>query len=154
MKPLLSAESIPPKFSTWAPNVQKIAPEMSMEEIRQLYESEFLRGDTFKNDIYTVIRTPLKGGFHLSIRRNDRKACRDWRHFQQIKNELCGPECEAVELYPAESRLIDTANQFHLWVLPAGQNFRVGYMMGRHVTGPEQAATLGAVQRPFESEAT
>ena len=27
-----------------------------------------------------------------------------------------GEENEGVELYPAESRLVDGANQFHLWV--------------------------------------
>jgi hypothetical protein len=35
----------------------------------------------------------------------------DWRDLQRIKNQLVGPECEAVELYPAESRKVDTANQ-------------------------------------------
>jgi hypothetical protein len=38
---------------------------------------------------------------------------------QAIKNGIVGEECEAVELYPAESRLVDTANQYHLWALPS-----------------------------------
>lgn len=53
----------------------------------------------------------------LSIKRNDKHPCRDWRHFQWIKNQLCGPECEGVELFPKESRLVDGSNQYHLWVL-------------------------------------
>lgn len=57
---------------------------------------------------------------HLSIKRHDRKAIHDWRDLQRIKNEVCGPEREAVEIYPAESRLMDTSNQFHCWVFPAG----------------------------------
>lgn len=52
----------------------------------------------------------------LSIRETDRTTRHDWRDLQQIKNELCGPECEAIEIYPAESHLCDCANQFHLWV--------------------------------------
>jgi len=52
---------------------------------------------------------------HLSVKRKDREACRDWRHLQEIKNALVGDECEGVELFPAESRLVDTANQTHLW---------------------------------------
>lgn len=36
---------------------------------------------------------------------------------QRIKNELLGDEYEACELYPAESRLVDGANQFHLWAI-------------------------------------
>jgi hypothetical protein len=33
------------------------------------------------------------------------------------KTSWSGPRTKAVELYPAESRKVDTANQFHLWVL-------------------------------------
>jgi hypothetical protein len=63
----------------------------------------------------------------LCIRRRDSSPVHDWRHLQQIKNDLCGPECEAVELYPRESRLVDTANQYHLWVLPKGIELPFGY---------------------------
>ena len=51
----------------------------------------------------------------LSFKRIDRKPIKDWRHVQNIKNDILGLECEAVEIYPAESRLTDTANQYHLW---------------------------------------
>ena len=37
---------------------------------------------------------------------------------QEIKNQLVSPDCEAVEIYPNEDRLIDTANQYHLFVFP------------------------------------
>jgi len=53
---------------------------------------------------------------HLSIKRLDKHPLHDWRHFQWIKNELIGEENEAIEIYPAESRLVDTSNQYHLWV--------------------------------------
>jgi hypothetical protein len=63
----------------------------------------------------------------LSIHRLDRAPCRDWRDFYQIKCELLGPECEAVELYPAAARLVDAANEYHLigssdptWRFPFG----------------------------------
>ena len=59
--------------------------------------------------------------------RRDRSATHDWRHLQRIKNELCGPEREAIELYPAESRLVDTNNQYHLFVLPEGFTMPLGY---------------------------
>jgi hypothetical protein len=69
------------------------------------------------NDIYQVQKRIIQGNLiHLNIRRRDGgPIMRDWRHFQQIKNELIGEECEAVELYPAESRKVDTSNKFHLW---------------------------------------
>jgi hypothetical protein len=53
----------------------------------------------------------------LSIKRRDKEPIHDWRQLQRIKNEVIGTENEAIELYPAESRLVDTAYQYHLWVL-------------------------------------
>lgn len=65
---------------------------------------------------------------HLSIKRRDKECIHDWRDLQRIKNDLIGPEHEAVELYPAESRLVDSANQYHLWVVAEeGQRFPFGY---------------------------
>lgn len=53
---------------------------------------------------------------YLSIKRTEKaRLPRDWRDLQRIKNEILGAEFEAVELFPAESRLVDTADQFHLW---------------------------------------
>lgn len=108
------------------------------------------------NDRYTVVAAPLEGGaMHLSIRRNDRKAARDWRDFQRIKNDIAGDEREAFEIYPAESRLLDTANQYHLWVLPPGERMSVGWdrrevtnecgrieVDGRELSDDEIAASL------------
>ena len=54
--------------------------------------------------------------YHLDITSRDNAPCKNWRHFQQIKNELIGPEYEAMELFPAESRLVDAGNEYHLWV--------------------------------------
>ena len=54
---------------------------------------------------------------HLSIKSHDRKPVLDWRDKLRIKNELCGEDAEAVELYPAMNRVVDMANQFHLWVI-------------------------------------
>jgi hypothetical protein len=105
------------------------------------------------NNRYTVIiaewETPVPVT-HLSIRRNDRKTMRDWRDLQRIKNELCGYECEAVELFPAESRLVDTANQFHLWCLPRGARFPFGFDFRSVLDHDEAPFVTGAVQRPFD----
>lgn len=85
--------------------------------------------------------------FHLNCRRTDREPCHDWRELQAIKNILIGPEHEAVELYPAESRLTDTANNYHLWVLvKPGMRFPFGFA-DRAVLSAEEAAKHGAKQR-------
>jgi len=88
----------------------------------------------------------LPGMVWLSIKNRDRSARHDWREFQRIKNELVGPEFEAIEIYPAESRLNDEADQFHLYVFPEGIQIPIGYFV-RRVS--EEVPTLGS-QRPFE----
>lgn len=69
----------------------------------------------------------LDGPLHLSIKRYDRKPTYDWRELQAIKNDICGAEREAVELFPAESRLVDQANQTHLWVMATDLLFPLGF---------------------------
>lgn len=116
-----------------------------------------LEGDVYLNSLYQVVKreVPAKNPdaprmWHLSIKRRDKQAVHDWRHLQRIKNELLGPEIEAVELYPAESRLVDMANQYHLWGIE-GFQFPFGFA-DRNVGTAEAAAELGAVQRPHEVE--
>lgn len=40
-----------------------------------------------------------------------------WAEKQRIKNEIFGPEAQAIEVFPKESLLVDEANMYHLWVL-------------------------------------
>lgn len=91
----------------------------------------------------------------LSIKRHDKEAFHDWRIFQRIKNELVGEENEAVEIYPAESRKVDTANQYHLWVMKDPEvRFPFGFFDGRIVdyTGELQKDLApNAKQRPLDS---
>lgn len=112
------------------------------EELRAMIEEELLL-PVWKNWLYQVAvrRVPTemprddgKEGtvnlVHLSIRSLDRRPARDWRDLQLIKNQLIGPECEAVELFPAEARLVDTANQTHLWGFDdPGHRFPFGFNM-------------------------
>ena len=85
--------------------------------------------------------------FHLSIKRVDRKPVRDWRDLKRIKNQLVGEEVEAVEIFPAESRLIDTANQYHLWgVLDPKVRVPFGWHDER-IVDYEPGDNTGVVQR-------
>lgn len=99
-----------------------VTPDATPEVWQALQKGEIKGADAsttiYFNDLYVVIRREMSEDgdtVHLSIRSQDHSANHDWRHFQRIKSELAGKEWEAVELYPAESRLVDTANQYHLW---------------------------------------
>lgn len=109
---------------------------------------------TWRNDLYQVLRYEFADGLTwLSIKRIDREPIRDWRHMQQMKNELCGDERYGLEIYPPESVLVDSSNQYHLWVLPEGVEMPLGYHE-RLVLDPEQAVQQGAKQRPWEEGLT
>ena len=74
---------------------------------------------------------------HLSIRRDDRSKIRDWRELQEIKTAILGPDAEAVEIFPAEGRVMDTCNQYHLWSWSKGRLLS-GYECGRAVIPDDQ----------------
>lgn len=110
--------------------------------------------EVWRNDRYlaTVRRRDEDGSISsLSIRRADRKAARDWRDFQQIKNDIAGTDTEAVELYPAEARLVDTSNQFWLWCYPPGERFPGGFSE-RVVSDEPDPRFPTAKQRPLTPE--
>jgi hypothetical protein len=107
--------------------------------------------EIWMNDRYIVHVDRREDGTvtSLSIRRADRSAARDWRDFQQIKNEIAGPDVEAFELYPARDRTMDTANQYWLWCLPPGKVIEAGFR-GRVVTEPgEDPRFTSSKQRDF-----
>ena len=103
--------------------------EISREQARKIYREQ-LSSEYYQNDKYLVAVRATEDFTHLSIRRLDRGNAKDWREFQQIKNELLGEDIEAVELYPMQSRVVDAANQYHLWALPKGEMFPIGYAKG------------------------
>lgn len=104
---------------TWK-QAKSMEREARLQEIwvNDIYQVNILRG---KNCDGYVHHPELKGKCdYISIKTHNKEAVRDWRHFQQIKNELVGEHREAIEIFPSENRLVDTANQYHLWVLPEG----------------------------------
>ena len=124
---------------------------VTVKRMKKVFRKQARGAEVWLNELYIVHKIVHDDGWtELSIRRQDREHVVDWRHKQAIKNQLCGPECEGLELYPAESRLYDTANQFYLWVrTESGDRIPVGMDAGRHVSDEPIG---GSVQRPFDEE--
>lgn len=124
----------------WDP-IRMVEPNPQSPAVKAFYESSgrqhhyryrdpqpAVRVGAFTNRLYNgMVLTFEDGSMHLSFKRNDRAAVRDWRHFQAIKNAVAGPEREAVEIFPPESNLVDAANEYHLWVLPEGMQSPLGF---------------------------
>jgi len=155
----------PSRPSVWTPFVLvEPTPNLKAREIDPCgYDAlwtDYKEGRAFmyQNSFYTVHLRLLSGdgdrskAMWLSIRHNDRRAVRDWRHFQRIKNEIAGMEREAIEIYPKESSLVDEANTYHLWVLDEKDTLPFGFKGERMVGDENSAEAIGAKQRPFEEE--
>jgi len=78
---------------------------------------------TMRNLLYVVLCRPVKTEIgeviHCAIRTASSLEP-PWRDKQRIKNECFGPERVAVEVMPADDRLVDGADMYHMWVLPEG----------------------------------
>lgn len=152
----MSKEPVP-----WVPMTRATRIDKTPEELERMRQAAVAMGhdgdevvrlatepnEMWKNHRYTAVVYRDLDGYvhHISLRRNDRKPHFPWRDLQRIKNELAGEDAEAVELFPAEDRLVDCANQRHLWVTPPGVLIPVGFPT--RMTGtPEEAAAYGAVQ--------
>ena len=133
-----------------------IYPDGSTLSIAQFKEA-FYKGaksvEVYKNKTHMVIKTTGAGAkgmpdrIWLSVKRNDRESFHDWRVMQDIKNQLVGRYHEMVELYPAESRKVDCANQYHIWGFDDPKfRFPFGFDQ-RRVESSKEAAKIGAKQR-------
>lgn len=91
-----------------------------------LCASERWLDHAFVNLIYSVqvseFTTSLGVFTHLWIKRHKGDATSvPWSSKQRIKDDLIGPERVAIEVFPAASELVDSADMYHLWVLPEGE---------------------------------
>jgi len=80
--------------------------------------------ECYESHLYYVEAYRYKGHIRqIMIRRHDWGPVFDWRDIQAIKNRIAGPEAEAIELFPAESRVVDNQNWRHLWLNDNGEKF-------------------------------
>lgn len=151
MTPFFPSE-LPPEYYHPAAYMSKFG--VDLEEALKMVR-RVMSDDIFLNDTYQVNRSQvhrnLDDGWpdmiHLSIKRIDKEPIRDWADMQQIKNELIGPENEGIEIFPAESRLVDMANQYHIWCF-ADPTVRIPIGWTNRMVGTsEQAEAVGAKQR-------
>lgn len=90
----------------------------------------------FRNEALIVFECDRPGGLILlMVQRIDAKDGLSWDLLQWVKGALGYGDREALELYPPDDRLINSANMRHLWMLPAGQCFPFGLDHERRTGG-------------------
>lgn len=122
-------------------------------------KQEIVTRFVFRNNKYNGFMWVFEdGSAHVSFKRNDRAAARDWREFMAIKNDLVGLDREAIEIYPSEANLVDAANEYHLWIYPPGVVSGMGFAKSEILEGYnahdhakyKQTGESGATQRSFD----
>jgi len=155
MTPLVKDPSIKNKDRVIAAVARTQA--ISTDEARAMIEKEITDTEVWVNEKYQVStrrfdHKHLGPCMSINIRRHDGGVIfRDWRDFQAIKNQLAGPECEGLELYPAESRKVDATNKYHIFcILNPEERIPFGWQE-RDVREPEpESGKLpGMRQRPL-----
>tara|TARA_R100000742_G_C4274858_1_gene95029 strand:+ start:525 stop:1052 length:528 start_codon:yes stop_codon:yes gene_type:complete len=108
----------------------------TMRNAKHAYRDTIENEKVYVNDLYYVFVNEEKDWIHLSIKTHEKSvdSIITWQHKQWIKNDICGVEAEGVELFPAESRMVNSANQYHIWVLTGNEKFSCGWHEGRLVT--------------------
>jgi hypothetical protein len=125
----------------------KLTKEEAHQEVLRMHKERI-----YLNNRYQVNVMDYDKMHHLSIKRRDKSPIHDWRDLQRIKNEIIGRKNEGVELYPSEERRVDTANQYHMWVIKDDTiKFGFGFDERRVEDGKEIEKT-GAKQRKLEDE--
>ena len=161
MKPIVRCDPDPLTRSPREYIARAVSAGMTRREAKEHYR-EMLAAEWWGNDDYSCLvfrdgGRSKRHGFdpswtivHISLHRRDRAPCNDWRDLQQIKSDVLGAEAEAVQLYPAESRVVDTSNEYHLWALFNAKGepvmWPLGMTVGLRVNDPR---VEGAVQRPL-----
>lgn len=96
-----------------------------------------------------LIRTKIGTVEHVTITKrsenwqvsSDGSRAFSWAEKQKIKNELFGKNRVAVEVYPEEDMLVDTADVYHLWVFD--KKYKLPF--GIHPKQYQKAVNRGAL---------
>ena len=106
------------KKEVWANNIvfvtvdrSNLSPVKDAQLHRNTYGDEIsFPTDWYNNYVYI--------SFHHHNKLTDVDANIGWQIRQWIKNEICGEEFEAVELYQNENRMVNEANECHMYCYP------------------------------------
>src|SRR5579864_9111194 len=80
--------------------------------------------EAYANNLYGVTVVRIDGHvYQITITPHDGTRGHIWADFQRIKDQIAGPDVEAVELYPAQSRLVDAGPGYHLWCLRPAEEY-------------------------------
>lgn len=113
----------------------------------RIYAGKYPKPGAARSGNMPAFTHPTWDCLNLSITRIDEKPGIPWWIKMAIKDQLVGPEREAVEIYPPAADVLDPANIYYLIVLPPGET------LGFHHTEVDQEPPPDATIRPKDARA-
>ena len=97
---------------------EKLWPPKQPQGLTSIY-----RNNQFIVQVYCNFTDPITGEpcTKVMVRHNTGKPVVQWRHLQDIKNQIFGPETVAVQYLPPQSKLVDSANMYWFFIKNNGE---------------------------------
>ena len=99
----------------WEPLRERPVDIEKAKQLDALHPFTVIKRSLWRNREWSCVLWEGEHHLHIGIEHISQIPRHDWLAFQQIKNQLVGPDQEMVELYPAESRMVNCVNMYHLW---------------------------------------
>lgn len=102
----------------------KLIPPKMLQEVANVYRGVWMpQMDRYweSDDGYTVMSRKIRTSWgHVEHVTVSRMSSGDipWAVKQEIKEELFGKKCTAIEVFPDKRNLVDVCDVYHLWILP------------------------------------
>jgi hypothetical protein len=95
----------------------RLEPHYTLHAQNQMPDVDCVYADEeFIVERHSLPATSRQFEFRLVVKRRDGQPIGDWRTLQDAKNQAVGAERGAIQVFPPESEVTDTANLYHLWV--------------------------------------
>ena len=92
--------------------------------------------DGWCNNRYSVQLHQTTAWHRVMVRTHDSRRI-EWAELQRIKNELFGEHRIAIQIFPRQTDLVDSANMYWFFLVPENQEFQID-----QVTNNQGATTI------------
>ncbi len=120
------------------PVALKLIPEKDWPPLTKKAQKIFTSkiSEVWRNRKFMVLVYPEKDGIERltcfrTLMKDDGSRFVDgitWDELQALKNECGRGDRWAMEIYPAEAKIVNVSNMRHLWVLPEGKTPEMGWL--------------------------
>lgn len=86
----------------------------SAEKVWTIKTEDSIEDEAIRSECWVTLNH-IDGFAHVKIFTRDGDKVEDFSIFQKVKDLVLGEDAVAVQIYPAQSDLVDGSNTYHLW---------------------------------------